>query len=141
MGLLAGGTAALLVLMTRGLGNLLSPDPTTSAICYTDERVWIDHPQFETAALIDATRTAVREFAGAEAPEPRPVLESLPLGAVERIRVDTYVSPGDRRAAAARALLSIEADAGRLEYIAGQADRSKLEWIRGYLEYQWSREE
>ncbi len=139
--LLAGGMAALFVLMMLGLGRLMAGDRKQPAVCFSDERVWIDRPRFETPAFIDATRTVLRQFAGAEPRDPRPILESLPLGAVEQIRVDTYVSHRDEQGSTPHARLSIEADAGRLEYIGTQFDRKKLEWVRDYLEYEWSREE
>ena len=126
-GLVAGGMAAVFVLMLLWLGRLASSDEEAGAVCYNDERVWIERPELKTPAFVDATRSAVEQFAGVDFPDPRPVLESLPLGAVEQIRVDTCSSPSEEQGATPHARLSIEAEAGRLEYTLKQHERSKLD--------------
>ncbi len=137
-GLAAAAMAALFVLMMFGLGRLMSGAEKPLAVCFSSERVWIDRPETSRPAFVDAARTAVQQFAGAAIPEARPILESLPLGAVEQIRVDTYVSQRDEGGPISYPRLLIEADAGRLEFMSSQFDRKKLEWVRDYLEHQWS---
>jgi hypothetical protein len=139
-GLIAGGMALLLFAAILALGRLAGGDRRPPAICLTDERVWIDRPKPKTPALIGSFRSAMQQAIGVEAHELLPQVESLPLRAVERIRVDDYVSHSNDGPRTHPRLL-IEADAGRLEFIGAPLDRKKLEWVRRYLESQLGSDE
>lgn len=134
-GLAAAGMAALLFVMTFGIARVFGKDSRPPAICLTSERVWIDRPASRMPAFIGTIRTAMQETVGAEAPELHPVVESLPLRAVERIRLDRYRSQNREGGSTPLPRLLIEAEAGRLEFMASQFDEGKLEWVRRYLEW------
>ena len=96
-GWLVGGVAALFVLMMLGLGRAVGGEGGVGSIRFTDERVWIDRPERAAPALVNALRTAVQQRGGADLADVRPVVESLPLKAVERIRVESGPSPSRNR--------------------------------------------
>ncbi len=133
-GLLAGGMALLLFAVMLILGRLLGRAARPAAICITDERVWIDRPRPKTPALIGTFRSAMQQAIGVESHALLPEVESLPLKAVERIRVDDYIQLRESSGPQTYPRLLVEADAGRLELTASQFDRGKLEWVRGYLQ-------
>lgn len=132
--LAAAGMAALLLGMMFAAARILGKDNRPAAICLTNERVWIDRPASRVPAFIGTIRNAMQQTVGAEAPELHPVVESLPLRAVERIRLDRYHSQSGEGSTPLPRLL-IEAEAGRLEFMASQFDERKLEWVRRYLEW------
>lgn len=134
-GAVAAGMALLLFAVMFGVSRLLGGDQRSPAICLTDERVWIDRPKTKIPAFIGTIRSAMQDAVGGGAPALQPVVESLPLKAIERIRVDRYVSHNDSRGPSAQPRLLIEAEAGRLEFMASQFDEKKLAWVRRYLEW------
>lgn len=134
-GLLAGGMATLLFAMMFGLSRLMNRDSRPPAICMTQERVWIDRPAPKTPAFVGTIRTAMQQAAGVEFPEINPVVESLPLKAIARIRVDVYSGRDGDGSSTPNPRLLIEAEAGRLEFMAAQFDEGKLDWVRRFLEW------
>lgn len=120
MGLVAGGMAALFVLLILGLGRLMGggEEAASSAVVVDAGTIRIEHPR----------RARLRRLPAG--PERR-----LRRDAVEQVRVDSYASHSSRNDGQPihHARLLIEADSGRLELIAGQFDGGKLEWVRDYL--------
>ncbi len=131
---IAGGMAALFVLMVLGVGALVSRKQETGgiAICIDAQRVWIDHPGRRNDAVERLMRNSVSRLARRPLPGWPPQASGVTLPAVERIRVDNYTDlessgPGHH------ARLLIEGASGRIEYLGAPFDRKKLEWIRDYL--------
>ena len=121
------GGSGLLATFLAGLGRLFLVNDSSydGAICFDLERIWVERP-VAGAQWMANTRAA---FEGAFAPETRTEslpLDSMPLSAVERVRVEA-------NAANRQARLLVEARAGRLELVGGSADATKLEWARDYL--------
>lgn len=122
------GETTRIVVGASALRRLLGVFPALEppSIQLTEERVWIDQPKSSTPAFIGTIRGAMAETADAGPRELQPIVDSLPLRAITRIRV--------RASHAARAQLVIEAEAGRLEFSAPGAGTKELEWVRQYLE-------
>ncbi len=110
----AAGISLIFVLIMLGMGAILSrwSGPARRAICIDAARIWIE-PSGNAAS-------------------------GLPRDAIERIRVDSYLSHrigGSTHGTARHGRLLIEAASTRLEYIGSQLEGKKLAWVRDYLRY------
>jgi hypothetical protein len=142
-GYLAAGMAILFIVMIFGVSRLLDGKRKNEhgAICLNDERVWVERPEMARPQWIETARTALVNAIAPDARTESLPLESMPRGAVARVRVDAYVSHDSHSAGGApHARLLIEADEARLEYIGTQFDAKKLEWVRDYLRHRLAKE-